>query len=179
MPPLLFAAALGQSSAPAPDLATFEAILAAHDSATAALAEWCHTRQIADPAHIRAQLIKDDDATPPENLRDQLALPDAELPGYRHVKLACGDVVLSEAHNWYVASRLTPAMNTLLATSDIPFGKAAAALGFKREPLHTVSGRAAPCPAGTVSTHRALLRLPDGKPLALVIECYTAAVLAR
>jgi hypothetical protein len=40
------------------------------------------------------------------------------------VQLWCGDRLLSEADNWYVPSRLTPAMNTALETTDTPFGKA-------------------------------------------------------
>jgi hypothetical protein len=99
--------------------------------------------------------------------------------GYRHVRLSCGDVVLSEAHNWYLPGRLTPAMNAALAASDTPFGKVAAPLHFTRRPLDSRRGRAPACPADTVLSHRALLRLPDGQPLALVVECYTSANLGR
>jgi hypothetical protein len=103
----------------------------------------------------------------------------ASTVGYRHVRLSCGPVVLSEAHNWYLPSRLTPAMNTALATSDTPFGKVAAPLHFTRLALDARRGRAPSCPANTVLSHRALLRLPDGRPLALVVECYTAANLRQ
>ncbi len=61
--------------------------------------------------------------------------PDEPL-GYRRVRLKCGDRVLSEADNWYVPARLTPEMNRVLETTDTPFGKAVAALHFRR---HTLS----------------------------------------
>ncbi len=49
-----------------------------------------------------------------------------ELPAdgddaYRHVRLRCGDRVLSEADNWYLPRKLTPRMNRLLETSDMAF----------------------------------------------------------
>ncbi len=66
-------------------------------------------------------------------------------------------------------------MNELLASSQTPFGKVAAALNFSRERLASLRGPGFGCPAGTIVSHRARLRLPDGKPLALVVECYTRA----
>jgi chorismate-pyruvate lyase len=155
-------------------LTQFERTLAAQDSATAALTDWCQQQGIARPARISAVLVPDGIA-PPADLRRLLDLPAGSDPGYRHVRLSCGGKVLSDAHNWYVPARLPPAMNDVLRTTDIPFGKTVAALNFKRERLDSRRGRAAPCPAGTILSHRALLRLPDGQPLALVVECYTRA----
>ncbi|MDE2621396.1 MAG: hypothetical protein KGL54_14645, partial [Sphingomonadales bacterium] len=97
----------------------------------------------------------------------------------RHVRLTCGPATLSLAHNWYVPERLSPAMNRTLATTHVPFGKVAAPLGYRRERLGTLARRAPQCPPGTVLAHRAVLRLPDGRGLALLVECYTAANLAR
>lgn len=157
-------------------LAAFEQALARQDSATAALAQWCAERKIADPAAIHAARVTGEDALPPPDLDETLAMPDGVEFGYRHVRLSCGARVLSEAHNWYVPPRLSPAMNHILATTDTPFGKVAAPLAFRRERLGAIRGRAPGCPAGTVLSHRALLRLPDGAPLALVVECYTTAI---
>ena len=67
---------------------------------------------------------------------DILCLTASEPLRYRRVRLLCGPLVLSEAENWYVPQRLTPAMNDLLDRTDMPFGKAAAGLAFER---HTVS----------------------------------------
>lgn len=161
-------------------LPAFEHTLAAQDSATAALSRWCAVRQLAQPARITASAVHDADAPLPANLRLLLGTDLAAAIGYRHVRLACGSppggaVVLSEAHNWYLPGRLTPAMNSTLAISDTPFGKVVAPLHFTRERLDARRGRAAACPAHTILSHRALLRLPDGRPLALVVECYTAA----
>jgi hypothetical protein len=159
-----------------PQLADFEATLAADPSATAALGQWCARQQIAKPARISAAPIASPaTTTPPADIRHVLNLPADQAPGYRHVRLSCGHSILSEAHNWYVPARLTPAMNAVLASTDTPFGKVAAPLGFTRERLSSQHGRGPGCPAGTILTHRALLRLPAGQPLALVVECYTRA----
>lgn len=153
----------------------FEALLASHDSATEALARWCAAEHLADQPEIRVRRILGSDAPPPPGLAHLLGVGPRSRIGYRHVALTCGSRVLSEAHNWYVRGRLTPAMNQALDTSDIPFGRVATPLHFRREALDRQRGL---CPAGAISTHRALLRLADGKPLALVVECYTAANLA-
>ena len=105
-------------------------------------------------------------------------------------------MVLSEADNWYVPGRLTPEMNRLLDSTDMPFGKVVQALHFRR---HTLSARLLwlPLPEGwemntaepgsgapdltvppQVLEHRAVLLLPDGTPLSEVVETYTANVLA-
>ena len=159
-------------------LAALEAHLAAHDSATESLTQWCAAEHIADPAVITARPVRGGKTTPPGNLHGLLAADAAEPIGYRHVELACGKRALSFAHNWYVPSRLTPAMNRALAETDTPFGKVAGSLKFRREPLETLFTPPPECPKDTVSAHRALLRLPDGRPLAYVVECYTRANLA-
>ena len=104
--------------------------------------------------------------------------------------------MLSEADNWYVPARLTPDMNHMLETTDTPFGKAVAALHFRR---HTLSADLLwrPLPKGWemgvappadstgplfapeyVLEHRAVLMLPDGEPFSEVVETYTGEVLA-
>lgn len=173
---LLPLAALALSACARPQLPAFERTLAAQDSATAALGQWCADRRLATPPVIRAERLTD--ATPPPpGLRALLqAAPDEPL-AMRRVRLRCGNVVLSEAWNWYRPARLTPAMNATLDSSDTPFGRVAAPLGFRRERLSSRRGRAHGCPAGTILSHRALLRLPDGQPLALVTECYARAAL--
>ena len=66
-------------------------------------------------------------------------------------------------------------MNTTLAQTDTPFGTVVAPLHFTRERLAARRGRMAECPAGTVLSHRAVLRRPDGLAISLVVECYTRA----
>lgn len=156
-------------------LDAFEQVLAAHDSATAALGEWCRARGIAAIPLITALPIGDGRAPEPEGLRAALAVDASEPLGYRHVHLACGDTVLSEATNWYVPARLSAEMNTALADGRTPFGRIAAPLGFRRERLASERGSVPGCPTGTVLRQRGLLRLPNGVPLSLVSECYLAA----
>jgi hypothetical protein len=159
----------------APTLAEFEATLARHDSASLALEEWCGARGMAQPARLTAKTLGVTGDAPPAKVRERLALATADTLAMRHVQLSCGGTVLSVAWNWYAPARLTPAMNAALAQGDTPFGKVVAPLGFRRQPLSTVSGPADNCPADTISTHRAILVLPDGRPLAYLVECYTAA----
>lgn len=156
-------------------LAAFEANLAANASATEALRQWCQQRGIADPAEIVAVQVNGADEAPPADIRMLLGVSADEPLGYRHVRLTCGSRVLSDAHNWYVPARLTVEMNRQLAETQVPFGRVAAALNFTREPLASARRGDPACPAGAISTHRALLRLQGGQPLAMVVECYTAA----
>lgn len=171
-------AALTLASAPpaTPTLDQFEARLAASPSATAVLETWC--REHFDPAAtVRASVISTSSSSPTARIRRELSISDADRLGYRRVSLQCSGRELSLAYNWYVPERLTPEMNRALATTDQPFGRVAAPLGYTRERLRGERGTADYCPPGTILTHRALLRLPDGRPLALVVECYTGAIL--
>lgn len=152
-----------------------ERTLAAQDSATAALGEWCGARHLADPPSVSAQRISNDDLAPSPEVRRLLQVGPDEPLGYRHVHLSCGGKVLSVAHNWYVPSRLTPAMNRTLETTDIPFGRAVAALHFTRRRLAEKRGPLPGCPRDTILSHRAVLDLPDGKPFSALVECYTRA----
>ena len=177
-------------------LETLNADLLAHDSATLTLERWCGDHKLADPARIVAERVSD--AAKPARAEVRAALdvkPDEPL-SYRRVRLKCGDHVLSEADNWYVPARLTPEMNHVLETTDTPFGKAVAALHFRR---HTLSADLLwrPLPQGWemgvapasneagalaipdhVLEHRAVLSTQDGAPFSEVVETYTHEVLA-
>ncbi len=200
------AAGSAASPAPWPDnftgrleaLALIESLnadLLSHDSATLTLERWCADHRLADPARIVAERVRDTKPASPE-VRAALDVKPDEALGYRRVRLKCGDHVLSEADNWYVPSRLTLEMNHALETTDTPFGKAVAALHFRR---HTLSADlmwrplpkgwemgAARVPDGKgalaipdhVLEHRAVLSTPDGEPFSEVVETYTSEVLA-
>ncbi|GBQ61748.1 hypothetical protein AA103196_0127 [Ameyamaea chiangmaiensis NBRC 103196] len=94
----------------------------------------------------------------------------------RHVALACGDTVLSEAYNWYVPERLTPAMNHALETTDIPFGRAVHDLAFTRATLSSRVLGAESAPS-VLENHGLLRRGVDSAPIAYVIETYRDAAL--
>ncbi|WP_292632900.1 MULTISPECIES: hypothetical protein [unclassified Novosphingobium] len=172
----MIAALLGGCAGPG--LSRFEQVLAANDSATAALGQWCQTQRIADPPVIRALADKVELAPASAQVRETLGVSSEDLVRYRHVRLVCGTTVLSVAHNWYVPARLAPEMNRTLETSDTPFGRVVSSLGFRRERLATKRGAMPECPAGTVLSHRAVLRLADGRAISLVVECYTRANLS-
>ena len=158
----------------------FEHVLAANSSATAALEQWCARRGLAEAAQVRATVLADHlDPVSSEPARQALGLGPQDRLGFRHVQLECGGVVLSEAYNWYAPGLLTAEMNRTLEASRTPFGKVAAPLDYVREPIDSRRGSAGGCPPGVVLSNRAMLRLPDGRPLALLVECYTAANLGR
>lgn len=161
--------------AAAANLADFEAVLNAQNSATVALRQWCELRHIAAPAEIRAQRQSFQNIAPPANIRRHLHLRGDDQFAFRHVTLTCGDTVMSEAYNWYVPSRLTAEMNARLNSGQTPFGTVVAPLQFRRERLPAAALRGSYCPAGAILANRARLVLPGGQPLALLIECYTPA----
>ena len=182
-------------------LQTLNAELLSNASATLTLDRWCATHDLAAPARIIAERIAgaDEPATPEQ--RQLLAVSATEPIRFRRVRLKCGDHVLSEAQNWYVPSRLTPAMNQTLDSTDTAFGRVVKPLDFRRR---TLSARLlwSPLPAGwemraandnaappaaadatlhiphEVLQHRAILTLPDGTPISQVTETYTSDTLA-
>jgi hypothetical protein len=151
---------------------------------------------LADPPRIIAERVNDVVKPASPEVRAALDVKPDDPLGYRRVRLKCGDHVLSEADNWYVPARMTPEMNHVLDTTNTPFGKAVAALHFRR---HTLSADLLwrPVPEGWemsavaaqdekeplaipdhVLEHRAVLSTPDGAPVSEVVETYTSDVLA-
>jgi hypothetical protein len=175
---------------------SLNADLLAHDSATLTIERWCADHRLADPARIVAERVSGADKPASAEVREALDVKPDEPLGYRRVRLKCGDHVLSEADNWYVLARLTPAMNHVLETTDTPFGKAVAALHFRRHTLSAdvlwrplpkgweMGAASAPKEAGALTIpdrvleHRAVLSTPDGEPFSEVVETYTSEVLA-
>ncbi len=172
-------------------LQTLNAELLSHDSATLTLEHWCEVHHLASPARIVADRVTGVDKAASADQRLELGVAAMEPLRYRRVRLRCGTRVLSEADNWYVPGRLTPEMNALLDTTDMPFGKVVQGLHFQR---HTVTStllwsplpdgwemqRGAPAASAAdtrippaVLEHRALLTLPDGTPFSEVVETYT------
>jgi hypothetical protein len=206
---LLFMTAIAYAAEPAPwpdslvgrleALALLESLnadLLAHDSATLTIERWCADHRLADPARIVAERVSGADKPASAEVRAALDVKPDEPLFYRRVRLKCGDHVLSEADNWYVPARLTPEMNHVLETTDTPFGKAVAALHFRR---HTLSAGLLwrPLPKGWemgaalasgeagglaipdhVLEHRAVLSTQDGAPFSEVVETYTSEVMA-
>jgi hypothetical protein len=179
------------------ELQTLNADLLSHDSATLTLDRWCVRHHLADGAKIVADRVRGQDKPPSVAVREQLQVGADQPIAYRHVRLRCGEHVLSEADNWYVPSRLTPDMNRALETSDTAFGRVVQPLRFQR---HTVSAKLlwSPLPEGwdsdgaplpranpggplpipdKVIEHQALLTRADGEPFSYVNETYTGAVL--
>ncbi len=172
------------------------ALLSSH-SATATLEAWCADHHMADPARITAKRVLGADKPISTEQRARLQIGPDEPVRYRHVRLACGDHVLSEADNWYVPSRLTPEMNRLLDTTDVPFGRVIQPLRPQRQTL-SAEQLWSPMPAGwdegyrptdlAISTralafptflfrHRAVVYNDQRRPFAEVVETYTGETL--
>ena len=176
-------------------LQTLNAELLSHDSATLTLEHWCDVHHLASPPRIVAARVPGIDKAPSAEQRRELGVAPTDPVRYRRVKLLCGAVMLSEADNWYVPGRLTPEMNKLLDTTDVPFGRVVQPLHFQR---HTLSATLLwrPLPDGwemspiaprdgagdlfippKLLEHRAVLTLPDGTPFSEVVETYTENIL--
>jgi chorismate-pyruvate lyase len=177
-------------------LQTLNAELLANDSATLTLEHWCDVHHLASPPRIIAERDPDMDKPATPEQRRELGVTTTQPVRYRRVRLLCGKLVLSQADNWYVPGRLTPDMNRLLDTTDIPFGRVVQPLHFQRRTLSSkvlwrplpegweMNANAArddaavlPPPAKLLE-HRAVLTLPDGTPFSEVVETYTNNVLA-
>ena len=171
-------------------LQTLNADLLSHDSATLTLEHWCADHHLAQAPRVVVQRVHDADKAIPADLQAKLAT-DAGSPRYRHVRLMCGERVLSEADNWYVPGVLTARMNEQLDTTDEPFGKVVRPLGFQRRTL-SAELLWSPLPAGwempdgaaaspasplripaAVLRHRAILYSAAGIPFSAVVETYT------
>jgi len=118
--------------------------------------------------------VRNADKEPTGEVRQLLGVAPTESVRYRHVRLHCGEHVLSEADNWYVPARLTAEMNRLLNTTDTPFGRVVAPLQparrtFAVRMLWSDSTRPVP---DALFEHHAVLYNRDEQPLAEVAEVY-------
>jgi hypothetical protein len=155
-------------------------------SATLVLGQWCAAYHLAPVARIVARRVRGAPKPPPPRVRLNLALKPGEGVGYRRVQLLCGDHILSDADNWYLPDRLTPAMNRVLDQTDTPFGLAVRSLHFRRQTLSSErlwSPASAPPTGGTMAIpyhllrNEGLLTVTGGLPISQVIENYTAQIL--
>jgi len=178
-------------------LQTLNADLLSNASATLTLDRWCGAHDMASPPKILADRVRGQDKPATPEVRTLLRVSSEEPVNYRRVRLRCGELVLSEADNWYVPARLTAEMNQQLETTDTAFGRAVKALNFSRVTLSAtllwaplpqgweMASTKLPANAATplaippfVLEHRAVLNLPDGTPFSALVETYTRQVLA-
>ncbi len=175
---------------------TLNADLLGHPSATLTLERWCADHRLALAGRVIANLDRGAEKKLDDRDRERLALSAQDRLRYRHVRLFCGEKLLSEADNWYVENRLTPEMNRLLDETDTPFGRAVSGLNFRREtisaellwrplPEHWETSPAIAASPGArfeapsrILEHRAILRTGSNVPFSFVVETYTSDVLA-
>lgn len=171
-----------------------DATLLSAASATRTLEDWSRRHRLPSGPAVRALCQRTPPRPCPPALREALRLP-VQAPSdtlrYRHVRLICGSLILSEAENWYLPARLTADMNRALDTTETPFGRVTAPLAFTRRlvqserlwsPLPT-GWEMGTLPAGTgapldfppvLFRHHVVLSRQDGAPFSAVIESYTA-----
>ncbi len=178
-------------------LQSLNADLLSHPSATLTLERWCGAHHLAHDAKVVARRVRGANKPLPEGARELLGIGADEVVRYRQVQLVCGNLVLSEADNWYVPSRLSDEMNRELDGTDVPFGKVVQSLHFRRQTLSAellwsplppgwdVEGASLPPSTQEplripthVLQHRAILVAQDSRPFSLVVESYTSNVLA-
>ncbi|MDR6954697.1 chorismate-pyruvate lyase [Ancylobacter sp. 3268] len=176
---------------------TLNAELLSNASATLTLDRWCVAHALAPAgAKVVADRVREADKPADAAIRELLGAGLQERIVYRRVRLTCGERVLSEADNWYRPALLAEEMNRELETTDTAFGRVVRPLGFSRstltakllwQPLPTGWETGAPIPADPgrsldmpdfLLEHRAVLKLPDGRPFSALVETYTRDILA-
>ncbi len=155
-------------------LKAFEAQLEAHASATQVLQAWCDAH--APGTRIIAHQVQTQAIAPTEDARAALKIEPGEEVRYRRVQLKCGNRILSNADNWYLPGKITPAMNDTLDKTETPFGVAVAGLHFRR---HNLATRLLPPRGPSVLTHSAVLVTDKNEPFSFVVETYTKAILGK
>ncbi|MGA2736306.1 MAG: hypothetical protein ABSG65_02525 [Bryobacteraceae bacterium] len=176
---------------------TLNAEVLASRSATVTLEGWCRDHQLAKDPTIVAELMRGVVKESTAEQRKRLQVTSEAEVKYRRVQLRCGDRVLSEADNWYVPDRLTPAMNRLLDTTRTPFGKVVQSLepyrqtfavrllwsplpdGWERGPVAAATGTAGVLAIpDALFEHRAVLYTRAHEPFSEVDEVYQRQLLA-
>ncbi|MTW02366.1 hypothetical protein GM668_09735 [Duganella ginsengisoli] len=176
-------------------LQTLNANILASTSATLSLEKWCGDHAMAAEPKVVARLLRGTDKPATAELRARLEVaPDTPIQ-YRRVQLYCGEHLLSEADNWYVPSRLTPAMNRLLEETDTPFGKAVLPLApyrrtyaattlwsplpehWENSPPPAAASAARMAIPDALFEHSAVLYTREHQPIAEVRETYQRGLL--
>jgi hypothetical protein len=142
--------------------------------------------------------FQDQAPTLDEDTRKRLHVGTDEPVHRRRVELMRGELVLSEADNWFLPGRLAPSMRELLATTTIPFGKIVERLRPMRRTFLVIFSDlppssdatafrgggvdAGPARAGAslpriVLEHRAIVLRADLKPIAIVHERYRSELI--
>lgn len=166
-------------------LACFNALLSTSRSATATLTTWMTERSGRDSVSLTARPTRHGGAVVPSPA--MIAHLEVNAPEdiiCRRVRLMDGRRILSDALNFYVPTRLSESMQTLLRESDIPFGTIIAPLSPRRDtllierywPMGDAPIERQRLPARLLR-HDAIVRDASGVPLSLVSEVYTRNIL--
>uniref|UniRef100_Q07PK7 Uncharacterized protein n=1 Tax=Rhodopseudomonas palustris (strain BisA53) TaxID=316055 RepID=Q07PK7_RHOP5 len=117
-----------------PNVVELQKCLHSHPTATAALIAWCRERRPDDAEALTVAVLCDCPADPAD-YDGPLRLGAGETLQYRRVRLNWGDLVISEAENFYVPQRLPEQMRAELHEGAKPFGAVVADLSPQRTTL--------------------------------------------
>ncbi|HEY1447869.1 MAG TPA: hypothetical protein VGF33_04990 [Caulobacteraceae bacterium] len=148
-----------------PSAGGLEAAIVGGASASAVLQGWCADHGL---PKLTAQRMTGAKKPADATILAALGARPGEKVAYRRVRLGCGAKELSEADNWYLPDRLTPAMNRQLEETDTPFGLAVRPLNFSRR---TLAVKHAPDSDHLLEV-RAVLLSAAGAPFSYVVEDY-------
>jgi uncharacterized protein YjiS (DUF1127 family)/chorismate-pyruvate lyase len=159
-------------------------------TATEALHTWCAARGLSAGPITALKRNPDQRRYPDDDMLDELRPERHERIAYRCVRLVRGQVVLSEADNWFIPDRLPPEVRDLLEATDVPFGAAVARLQPSRRTyfvrfaelsaageVGTGGSPAGLSPSMPILEHKAVVLDRNRQPLSVVSERYCAALL--
>jgi hypothetical protein len=161
------------------------------------LARWCVSHRLVSNPQIAIERVLDAEELPTAAQRTMLDTSAKESVRHRKVRVFCGSAVLLEADDWYLPSRVSPQVNALIESTELPLERAVQIAYFRRRTLSatllwpqlpelrelgsekglTESQAIQPLPA-RVLTHHVLLMLPDGTPFGEIQANYMSNVLA-
>lgn len=150
--------------------------LRAARTATEALLAWCEERGLGHGPILAERARLPPPVVPDAQGLAELAPARGEPMQHRRVELRRGGLALVQADNWFVPTRLPPALQHQLASTDLPFGTVVAPLSPSRRTYFVAGSGEASLPAGFVLEHRAVVLDAAARPLAVVRELYRATL---
>ncbi|WP_207460481.1 hypothetical protein [Azospirillum sp. SYSU D00513] len=144
-------------------------------TATGALFIWCNENGISTGAIRAVTLKRRPSHVVGRKIARALNVSLYDAVGYRRVQLLRGEVLLSQASNWFIPSSLPDEIRNTLEHEDLPFGTVVAPLNpfrrtFKVRTLLPIEDR--PNSPTPVLEHEAVVYSEAGMPLAFVRERY-------
>lgn len=141
-------------------------------SATDALRAWCEEHGLAEGEVVARLHARDAAPHVGAEVHERLQAAAAEPVQHRQVSLVRGGLVLCDADNWFLPSRLPWPMRDALDRTNTPFGAVVRRLRPSRRTFFARLARRARDAGGIILEHRAVVLRHDNVPIAVVHERY-------